>query len=113
MNKATIALKTRHRQQLTDRTGVFFGFFRPRWIWCQDQKGCGFVIVVFVFVNTAKIPTFVSVQLQRTLHSEPGLGLVLSILVPGLAAVGPGVLGENLMDQQSAAGSLSEELEVL
>lgn len=48
-----------------------------------------------------------------TLHSELALGLVLSGLVPGPAAVGPGVLGENLLDQQSAAVLLLEKVEVL
>lgn len=37
-----------------------------------------------------------------TLYSELALGLVLSVVVPGLAAVGPSVFRENL-DQQSAA----------
>lgn len=48
-----------------------------------------------------------------TLHSESGLRLVLSVLVPGPAAVGPGVLGEDLLDQQREAVLLSQEVEVL
>ncbi len=48
-----------------------------------------------------------------TLHSKPALGVVLPILVPGPAAVGPSVLWENLLDQQSAAVLLPEEVKVL